>query len=66
MVLKFIVEEVEDYLVCIYYVGFMELIIDVLVELYRCYILVVLFENLSVYGKEMIMLFKDWLFDKVV
>lgn len=66
MASKFTAEEAEDYLARIHYAGPMEPTIDALVELHRCHILAVPFENLSVYGKEMITLSKDWLFDKVV
>ncbi|XP_020625133.1 arylamine N-acetyltransferase, pineal gland isozyme NAT-3-like [Orbicella faveolata] len=58
--------EVEEYLARIHYTGPIEPTIDALSELHRCHMLSVPFENLSVFGKEKIVLSKDWLFDKVV
>ena len=58
--------EVEEYLARIHYKGSIEPTIDALSELHRCHILSVPFENLSVFGKEKIVLSKDWLFDKIV
>ena len=58
--------EVEEYLARIHYTGPIEPTIDALSELHRCHMLSVPFENLSVFGKEKIVLSKDWLFDKIV
>ena len=58
--------EVEEYLGRIHYTGAIEPTIDALKELQRCHMLSVPFENLSVFGKEEIVLSKDWLFDKVM
>ena len=58
--------EVEEYLARIHYKGPIEATIEALSELQRCHMLSVPFENLSVFGKEKIILSKDWLFDKVV
>ena len=58
--------EVQEYLARIHYRGPKEPTIDTLSELQRCHILAVPFENLSVFGKEKIILSKDWLFDKIV
>ena len=63
---RFTGNEVEEYLARIQYTGAIEPTIDALKELQRCHILSVPFENLSVFGKEEIVLSKDWLFDKVV
>ncbi|XP_078371424.1 arylamine N-acetyltransferase, pineal gland isozyme NAT-3-like [Oculina patagonica] len=59
-------DEVKEYLARIHYTGPIEPTIEVLSELQRCHILSVPFENLSVFGKEKIILSKDWLFDKIV
>ena len=59
-------EEVVKYLAHVYYTGPIEPTIEALTELQRCHILSVPFENLSVYGKERIVLTKDWLFDKIM
>ncbi|XP_078369605.1 arylamine N-acetyltransferase 2-like [Oculina patagonica] len=59
-------DEVEEYLARIHYTGPIKATIEVLSELQRCHILSVPFENLSVFGKEKIILSKDWLFDKIV
>lgn len=58
--------EVQEYLARIHYRGPKEPTIDTLSELQRCHILTVPFENLSVFGKEKIILSKEWLFDKIV
>ena len=58
--------ETEEYLARIHYTGPIEPTIDALSELHRCHMLSVPFENLSVFGKEKIVLSKDWLFDKIV
>jgi len=58
--------EVEEYLDRIHYTGPIEPTIDVLSQLHRCHMLSVPFENLSVFGKEKIVLSKDWLFAKIV
>ena len=63
---EFTSDEAEQYLARIYYTGPKEPTIEVLSELQRCHILSVPFENLSVFGKEKIILSKDWLFDKIV
>ncbi|XP_078371423.1 arylamine N-acetyltransferase, pineal gland isozyme NAT-10-like [Oculina patagonica] len=59
-------DEVEEYLARIHYTGPIEPTIEVLSELQRCHILSVPFENLSVFGKEKIVLSKDRLFEKIV
>ena len=58
--------EVTEYLARIHYTGPIEPTIETLTELQRCHMLSVPFENLSVFGKEKIILSKDWLFDKIV
>ena len=58
--------EVQEYLTRIHYSGPIEPTIDALSELHRCHMLSVPFENLSVFGKEEIVLSKDWLFDKII
>ena len=58
--------EVGEYLDRIHYTGPIEPTIDVLSQLHRCHMLSVPFENLSVFGKEKIVLSKDWLFAKIV
>ncbi|KAJ7323124.1 arylamine N-acetyltransferase 1 [Desmophyllum pertusum] len=58
--------EVQEYLARIHYTGPIEPTIEALTELQRCHMLSVPFENLSVFGKEKIILSKDWLFDKIV
>ncbi|PFX19247.1 Arylamine N-acetyltransferase, pineal gland isozyme NAT-3 [Stylophora pistillata] len=63
---RFAANEVDEYLARIRYTGPIEPTLEVLEELQRCHILSVPFENLSVYGKEEIVLSKEWLFDKVV
>lgn len=60
------VKEAAEYLARIHYSGPREPTIDALSELQQCHILAVPFENLSVFGKEKIVLSKDWLFDKIV
>ncbi|KAL9973350.1 hypothetical protein ACROYT_G019793 [Oculina patagonica] len=59
-------DEVEEYLARIHYTGPIEPTIEALTALQRCHILSVPFENLSVFGKEKIILSKNWLFDKIV
>ena len=59
-------KEAEEYLARIHYTGPKEPTIEVLTELQQCHILSVPFENLSVYGREKIILSKDWLFEKIV
>ncbi|XP_078369756.1 arylamine N-acetyltransferase, pineal gland isozyme NAT-3-like [Oculina patagonica] len=59
-------DEVEEYLARIHYTGPIEPTIEALTKLQRCHMLSVPFENLSVFGKEKIILSKDWLFDKIV
>ena len=59
-------EEVEEYLARIHYTGPKEATIKALQELQRCHIFSVPFENLSLYGREEIILTKEWLFEKVV
>jgi len=49
----------------IHYTGSIEPTIEVLAELQRCYTLSVPFENLSVLGRDKIVLSKEWLFDKI-
>ena len=58
-------DEVWEYLAHIHYTGSMKPTIEVLAELQRCHTLSVPFENLSVFGREKIVLSKDWLFDKI-
>ena len=58
--------EVDQYLARIHFTGPREPTLEVLTELQRCHMLSVPFENLSVFGKEKIVLSKDWLFDKIV
>ena len=58
--------EVDEYLARIHYTGPREPTLEVLTELQRCHMLSVPFENLSVFGKEKIVLSRDWLFDKIV
>lgn len=58
--------EVEEYLARIHFTGPIEPTLDILKDLQKCHMLSVPFENLSVFGKEEIVLSKDWLFDKVV
>ena len=62
----FTTDEVWKYLAHIHYTGSMKPTIDVLAELQRCHTLSVPFENLSVFGREKIVLSKDWLFDKIL
>ena len=59
-------KEAEEYLARIHYTGPIEPTIEVLTELQRFHVLSVPFENLSVYGREEIILSKDWLFEKIV
>ena len=59
-------DEVQEYLAHIHYTGTIEPTIEVLTELQRCHTLSVPFENLSVFGKEKIILSKGWLFDKIL
>ena len=59
-------DEAVEYLARIHYTGPIEPTVKALSELQRCHILSVPFENLSVFGKEKIVLSKDWLFDKIV
>ena len=59
-------EEAEEYLARIHYTGPIEPTIEALSKLQQCHLLSVPFENLSVFGKEEIILSKDWLFDKIV
>lgn len=63
---KLTANEADEYLARIDYTGPKEPTVKVLTELQRCHILSVPFENLSVYGKEEIILSKDWLFEKIV
>lgn len=58
--------EVDEYLARIHYTGLREPTLEVLTELQRCHMLSVPYENLSVFGKEKIVLSKDWLFEKIV
>ena len=58
--------EVDEYLARIHFTGPREPTLKVLTELQRCHMLSVPFENLSVFGKEKIVMSKDWLFDKIV
>lgn len=58
--------EVKEYLARINYKGPVKSTFEALTELQRCHKLSVPFENLSVFGKEEIIISKDWLFDKVV
>jgi len=58
--------EVDEYLARIHYTGPREPTLEVLTELQRCHMLSVPYENLSVFGKEKIVLSKDWLFEKIV
>lgn len=51
--------EVDEYLARIHYTGPREPTLEVLTELQRCHMLSVPFENLSVFGKEKIVLTKD-------
>ena len=66
MAVGFTLNEAQEYLARIHYRGPKGPTIDTLSELQRCHILTVPFENLSVFGKEKIILSKDWLFDKIV
>ena len=59
-------EEAEEYLARIHYTGPIEPTIEALSKLQQCHLLSVPFENLSVFGKEEIILSKGWLFDKIV
>ena len=59
-------DEAEQYLARIHYTGSREPTIEALSELQRCHMLSIPFENLSVFGKEKIILTKDWLFDKIM
>ncbi|XP_031566709.1 arylamine N-acetyltransferase, pineal gland isozyme NAT-3-like [Actinia tenebrosa] len=63
---KLTAKEADEYLARIHYSGPKEPTVEVLKQLQRCHILSVPFENLSVYGKEIIFLSKDWLFEKIV
>ena len=58
--------EVDEYLARIHYTGPRQPTLQVLTELQRCHMLSVPFGNLSVFGKEKIVLSKDWLFNKIV
>ena len=59
-------KETDEYLIRIHYTGAKEPTIEALSELQRCHILSIPFENLSVFGKEEIILSKDWLFEKLM
>ena len=58
--------EVDEYLARIHYTGPREPTLEVLTKLQRCHMLSVPYENLSVFGKEKIVLSKDWLLEKIV
>jgi len=60
------IKEVREYLARIHYTGPIEPTIEALSELQRRHVLTVPWENLSVIGKEQIILSKDWLFNKIV
>ena len=57
--------EVREYLERINYTGSRDPSYKTLSELQQCHLTTVPFENLSVYGKEEIVLSKDWLFNKI-
>ena len=59
-------DEVDEYLKRIRFTGSRTPTVDTLIELHQRHLMSIPFENLSLYGKEKIILSNDWLFKKLI